>query len=259
MKDTVLCTSGKAYFRCNDTWTTLEDPNIYHVAIVPGLELSVTETAKRCYYIFAKDTTAVVFAVTTTTGGNAKVSKHFAKKLEIDLDVETLDYLDCQRDRDNNIVLLYGTMNHNTGSIDTNYFAWSEDDFTNRKIIPDPKETTKLPNRYLEGTKIDFRDHGNLISLLNLTNEKQLDHSRHFQFVQGIYYGNVLVPYEMPPGIRIVRLYGSPHKFIFLAKNGSFYEAVYDGSAFVSTKLDILKPNDVHTMKDITGLCVSYR
>lgn len=247
LKSLVVCVPQRAYFQHNNTWITLDDPNIKLSAIVPGLEIQINETTKRRYYIFGNQS-AVVYAV---TDNGTQLS--FSKKLEIDLE-DNLDYLDCQRDRDNNIVLLFGKTNHNTGSIEMNYFAWSEEDFTNRKVIPDPKETKKLPNRSMVSTKVDFREHGNLISLLSMTKEITTESSRTFSFHQGLFFGNVQIPLEVP--FSMVQVYGSPHRFVLLGRNGNFYDCSYNGTSIDATKTLYTSP--IASMKDIRSMVVTF-
>ena len=204
---------------CHDGWfaicsgagcTKFVDPNAYLCVPIPGIEMVVGNALRR-YAVFAKGSTASVKAITFNEG---KVTA--TTKLELDLG-EPVDFLDCQRDRDDNIVILWGRRNVLTGNAVTQYVAWSEDELMSKNPQVNVLETHKLPPRNVSSTKIDYRDHGNLLALVTTISETEDNGSRTFAVDQKIMFGNHVL--ESPPA-RVFHVFGAPGDYVKATQEG---------------------------------------
>ena len=253
LSKTIFLSNGKLFYKScltDPEYSVLQEPLAQHGAWVPGLEITI-QNIRRRYLVLAKGSTACIYAVSYTE--DQKVL--FNKKAEFDLDEEEpITYLDCQRDRDAKIVVLWGHFNNNTGAVsDVSYFAWTEDDFIARK--GNPQTTTKLPNRTVAATRIDYRDHGNLLSLVTDMKEAEVEGVRTFLYTQAIVFGNVQLPVPMK-GTRFVHIYGSPLHFISMTSNGTISEHKYVNNVYQTEKSTIQKPN--LSVRAITSMIVPF-
>jgi hypothetical protein len=249
----IFLTDGKIHYKNDLTdgteYSIIQEPLAYYGAWVPGVDVPI-QNVKRKYLVLAKNSTACIYAVSYTD--DKKVL--FNKKAEFDLDEQTpITYLDCQRDRDANIVVLWGHFNNNTGSVsDVSYFAWTEEDFIARKS--NTQTTTKLPNRSIVNTKVDYRDHGNLLSLVTDMKECQQDKIRYFSYNQAVVFGNIQLPIFIKD-TRFLHVYGSPLHFIVLGSNGTLYEIKLVESSYSIQKCSSQKPNvPVRTITSMLAL-----
>ena len=224
--------NGSIFLRHNNTWTSVPESTAHLAVWVPGLDANTT-LGLRKFIITGKGSKLGIIAV--TYGDDVIVSK----KTELYLD-EPIDYLDCQRDRDNNIVILFGRRNHNTGAVETNYMAWTEEDFMNRRVDA-IIETDKVPERLISGTRIDYRDHNNLLALVTVMNEDTSAAVRTFSLEQMVLFGNTLL--KVPTEKKLYALYGAPEHFIYVNANG-LYELTNQGPH----KLDIDLPVPAKTL-----------
>ncbi len=209
----IVVSDGSFSVKTKESWKTIVEPHCSLGVLVPGAVLTVNN-ALRLYAVFAKDTTACVYAI--TFGDLVTVQK----KLELDLGEESpIDFLDCQRDRDNQIVLLWGHRNHLTGFAEQGFFAWTEDEFLSKRMNVTPMDTHKLPNRIAWTTKIDYRDHGNLLALVTRTSESESEGRRAFSVQNEIYFGNTILQTVDPS---ILNVYGSPVEYFTLRPTGLY-------------------------------------
>jgi hypothetical protein len=208
-----VAANGSLFMYTTKQWHRFTEPLANYIAWVPGLELNVQieqGPAVRRYLMVAKGSLAGILAVTYGPNGLVLVSK----KAEFDLN-EDIDYFDCQRDRDNNIILLFGQFNHNIGSLKgINYCGWTEEEFIQRK--EGTIEPKKLLNRTSGNARVDFRDHGNLLALVSNITEKN-ETERQFFFEQSIHFGSYVVPMQFEK--RLYAVYGSPVHFIVISGN----------------------------------------
>lgn len=207
---TFMLASNGSIYAYTTKWHKFIEPLAKYLVWVPGLEQTVQieqGPAIRRYIIVAKDNVAAIMAVTYGPNGMLIISK----KAEFDL-TETIDYLDCQRDRDNNIILLFGQFNHHIGSLKTvNYCGWTEEEFVQRK--EGTIEPKRLLNRTSASARIDFRDHGNLLALVSNITEKN-ETERQFFYEQSIHFGSYVIPMHFEK--RLYAVYGSPLHFVVI-------------------------------------------
>jgi hypothetical protein len=232
--------NGQLFLRHQSLWTSVAEATADLAVWVPGIDAN-TSLGLRKFIITGKKNKLGIIAVTYEAE-----TVSISKKAELDLD-EDIDYLDCQRDRDNNIVILFGKRNNNTGSVETSYMAWSEDDFMNRRV-DQIIETNKLPERMAAGTKIDYRDHNNLLGLVTMMNEDTTAAVRTFSSDQAVVYGNTLL--KVPTEKKLYAVYGAPEHFVYVNANG-LYEMKTNGPH----KLDIELPV---APKSITAFLVQF-
>jgi hypothetical protein len=229
----IVLADGSFSVRTKESWKTIPEAHCQLGVLVPGAILSVNN-ALRVYAIFAKDTTACVYAI--TFGDMVTVQK----KLELDLQEDKpIDFLDCQRDRDNQIVLLWGHRNHLTGYAEQNFFAWTEDEFLSKRMNLTPTDTHKLPNRIAWTTKIDYRDHGNLLALVTSTTESEHEGRRAFTMQNQVFFGNTILK---PVDPSVVGVYGSPLEFYTLKATGLYKDETCVVPIALKKTLSILVP-----------------
>lgn len=234
LKRLVFCTEGSIVLVDNDVIHAVPEPCAHLCVPIPGVDLTIGNALRR-YMIVSNKATAAVIAVTYNQG---KVTA--SKKLEIDLG-DPADFLDCQRDRDDNIVMLWGTRNVLTGNADKHYVAWTEEELLSKNPQINVLETHKLPPRTSAATKIDFRDHGNLLSLVTTVTETDVNDTRVFSMDQTILFGNHIVERQAP---RVYHCFGAPGNFVKATPDG----IVYNGQN---------RPCAVD-LKKVTGLCVWF-
>ncbi len=201
LKRYVLAYEGLLLVRSGDTTTKIAEPSAKLIVPVPGLDIFVGTMLRR-YAIVAKDTTAAVLAL-TFDGPTVRC----VKRMEIDLG-DPADFIDCQRDRDDNIVFFWGQRNALTGGASVQFVAWTEDEFLSKTPTVNVVETHKVPNRMTGNVRMDYRDHGNLLTLVTDVAEV----GDQYSVTQRTLFGrHVLETTELSQGgMRKYHVFGSP-------------------------------------------------
>jgi hypothetical protein len=215
LKRFVLSYDGHLLVRSGDTTTKIVEPCAKLVVPVPGLDVFVGTMLRR-YAIVAKDSTAAVLAL-TFDGTSVKC----VKRMEIDLG-EPADFIDCQRDRDDNIVFFWGQRNALTGGASVQLVAWTEEDFLSKTPTVNVVETHKVPNRMTANARVDYRDHGNLLSLVTDVTEV----GDAYSVTQRLLFGrHILENTLLAPGVvRKYHVYGSPLDFVEIQYQAVVYK-----------------------------------
>lgn len=140
--------------------------------------------------------------------------------LKFDLVNESSDipnWIDCQRDVNNVLVFSWGFINSLTGSLkESNCFALEEDSllvhaetkFTDKFLVPEIRNA--------ENAKIDYRDHGNLMSIHHTVADTDSE-DRKWMHSYEICFGNYLLMTLNTDARPIEGIYGSAHDFILLS------------------------------------------
>jgi hypothetical protein len=228
-------------FHSDGKHVLVKEPCAYYGVPVPGTEL-ITDDNLRRYIVVAKDSTAAILEIRYAKDKAPSVKRMFEMDLE---ETRPIDFLDCQRDRDANIVLIWGHRAEHTGGADLKYFALSHEDFMNKKVNMAPFETSKLPNRSLPGTRIDFRDHGNLLALVDFITEGSDDTKRTFQLNQHIVYGSTAIGNAKLPE-RMFAVFGAPTQYVALGVSKNIW-SITQSSHTKALSVDIV-PSDVTSM-----------
>jgi hypothetical protein len=168
-------------------------------------------------YVWALD-------ATTMEGGLYRIGKG-GPSLLVEFEVpkdetdEKPNWIDCQRDQEGSLVLLWGFISPQTGNINTqNVMIFDDTVFTSNKDISFLTEMHAMPNRRLEGTRIDWRDHGNLLSMYHSIedhNEEPL--KRRWVHNYEIVFGSSLLMTMSTDARPIESIYGSPEDVILLS------------------------------------------
>jgi len=141
-------------------------------------------------------------------------------------DVEP-NWIDCQRDQEGSLVLLWGHISPQTGNINTqNVMIFDDTVFTSGKDITFLTEMHAMPNRRSEGTRIDWRDHGNLVSVHHTVQEDQKSDGpeaslRSWQHTYEIVFGDFLLMTITTDARPIESVFGSPTEMILLSPMSS--------------------------------------
>jgi len=172
-------------------------------------------------YVWALD-------ATTMEGGLYRIGKG-GPSLLVEFEVpkdetdEKPNWIDCQRDQEGSLVLLWGFISPQTGNINTqNVMIFDDTVFTSNKDISFLTEMHAMPNRRLEGTRIDWRDHGNLVSVHHTVQEDQKSEGldapvRSWQHTYEIVFGDFLLMTITTDARPIESVFGSPTEMILLS------------------------------------------
>jgi hypothetical protein len=138
--------------------------------------------------------------------------------LEFDLSKspDKTNWIDCQRDSDNVLVFSWGHINSLTGSLQERFCFALDDDFVTNPIFKN--DVSECPQRAIKGSKIDYRDHGNLMSVHHTVTDKNVDKDdRAWMHSYDICFGNFLVLSMNTDSRPIESVYGAAHDFFLLS------------------------------------------
>ena len=194
-----------------EKWTIKELPRAYLVAPLPGLKGHVwTLQPKTC--------SAAIYRLEPTF--------HCVMEFDLpqDADASEPNWIDCQRDSEGALVLLWATLNVVTGSpINENMVALDEESI----LSNDPKEINflstiaEMPNRCKTGARIDWRDHGNLLSVHHTVKDDAQVMGpvmgRHWTHTYEIVFASTLLMSMTTDARPIESVYGSPLDIILLS------------------------------------------
>lgn len=228
-------------FQADGKYALVKEPCAFYGVPVPGTDV-ITDDNLRRYIVVAKGSTAAILEIRYTKDKMPSVKRMFEMDLE---ESAPIDFLDCQRDRDANIVLIWGHRAEYTGGAELKYFALSYEDFMNKKVNMAPFETSKLPDRSTPGTRIDFRDHGNLLALANFITEGTDDAKRTFQLNQHVIYGSTAISNPKLPE-RLFAAFGAPPLYVALGASKTLW-SISAASHTKAASVDIV-PSDVTSM-----------
>jgi hypothetical protein len=131
------------------------------------------------------------------------------------------NWIDCQRDTEGALVLLWGHINSLTGNLNTqNVLALDEDALvSNRGLNIDFLQSISgLPNRHHVGqARIDWRDHGNLLSVHHTVNDEQQGLQRLWTHNYEIVFADYLLMTLSTDARPIESIYGSPFDVVLLS------------------------------------------
>jgi hypothetical protein len=138
--------------------------------------------------------------------------------LEFDLQgTERINWIDCQRDIDNALIFSWGHINSLTGSIQENNCFALDDSFVTSNDVSFKSEFSQVPSRSVLNSKIDYRDHGNLMSVHHTVNDDDTKDSRTWIHTYDICFGNYLVMTQSTDSRPVEAIFGSAHDFFLLS------------------------------------------
>jgi hypothetical protein len=175
--------------------------------------------------------------------------------LEFDLDRgENINWIDCQRDADNGLVLSWGHINSLTGSLQER-FCVAFDDWTNEFKT----EMAEVPGRTALGSRVDYRDHGNLMSIHHTVTDDDESKDRKWTHTYEICFGNYLLMTLSTDSRPINSIYGAAHDFMLLSPlsaTQSIQQWFFDGNKYAQyTSFSVPKV----PKGEWASICVPYK
>jgi hypothetical protein len=134
--------------------------------------------------------------------------------LEFDLESSQPNWIDCQRDADNILVFSWGRINSLTGSLQERFCFALDDDFMTKPVFK--SDITECESRAVKGSKIDYRDHGNLMSIHHTVQDVDKK-DRSWSHTYEICFGNYLLMSLTTDSRPIEAIYGAAHDFLLLS------------------------------------------
>jgi hypothetical protein len=140
--------------------------------------------------------------------------------LEFDVPQEGHDgepnWIDCQRDSEGRLVLMWGHINGLTGALGCqNVMGLDEDTLEAFDADPDT-----VPSRTKVGSRIDYRDHGNLLSVHHVVQDSTTgpsNNQRSWDHVYQIVFGQNQILEMSSKNRPVTAIYGSPVDFALLS------------------------------------------
>jgi len=175
--------------------------------------------------------------------------------LEFDLDRgESINWIDSQRDADNGLVLYWGHINSLTGSLEER-FCVAFDDWTKEFKT----EMADVPARTILGSRVDYRDHGNLMSVHHTVADDDESKDRKWTHTYEICFGNYLLMTLSTDSRPIYSIFGSAHDFMLLSPlsaSQSIQQWFFDGIKYAQyNSLSVPKV----PKGEWTSVCVAYK
>lgn len=131
-----------------------------------------------------------------------------------------INWIDCQRDSEGHLVLLWGHINPLTGALNTQNVAGIDEDTlssgtTNTVFLQDLAD---LPDRRKVGLRVDWRDHGNLLSVHHSVHDDAPPGSdRHWTHSYEVVFADHLLMTLTTDARPIEGIFGSPHEMLLLS------------------------------------------
>lgn len=205
----VLAGHGQLAYRAAagpSDFVTVEAPRAHLVAGLPGV-------AGRCVWALRPESyEAAIY----------QLEPAFKTLAEFELPRDELEgppnWIDCQRDSEGSLVLLWGRINSLTGALYTQHIAAFDED----QLLADSfefLETTSgsVPNRRKPGARIDFRDHGNLLSVHHTVEDDNSGTVRRWTHHFDVVFGNHLLMTLETDSRPVEAIYGSPLQMLLLS------------------------------------------
>jgi len=172
------------------------------------------------------------------------------------------NWIDSQRDSEGNLVLHWGHINAYTGSLAfENMMALDEDTIEDPTTMEFLEKIAVMPKRREKGQKVDYRDHGNLLSVyhkvkdtFDSTNgQRKWSHTYELLFAE-----TSILTYETESR-PIEAVYGSPQEFLVLCPLSKIQLQHWTLNAN-GTKFDMKERQELPKLVDgyWSSLCISY-
>jgi hypothetical protein len=127
------------------------------------------------------------------------------------------NWIDCQRDSEGALVLIWGTINPLTGALHSqNVSALNEEALFSNEESEILASMAPLPNRRRLGYKVDWRDHGNLLSVHHQVVDAPGPVRKWTHNYDIVFADTILLSLETE-GRPIEAIFGSPKEMILLS------------------------------------------
>jgi hypothetical protein len=209
----VLAGHGKLAFKATGgDWSVFEAPRAHLVARLPGFP-------GRCIWALNPETReAAIYQL------DGSVAPKTLAEFELPIDeVEgPANWIDCQRDTEGSIWLLWGRINALTGALYTQHTAAFDEEALQSdafEFLETP--TGEVPNRRSRGARIDYRDHGNLLSVHHEVSDDNTATERRWTHSFDVVFGNHLLMTLKTDSRPVEAVYGSPLQLLLLSPMSS--------------------------------------
>ena len=194
----VLSAKGRLAWRQGSKWTVMDAKHTGLVASLPGLP-----------YVWTMDPDTMSCGIYTSTG--------LAVEFDLPKDSEVPNWIDCQRDPEGALVLMWGHINPLTGSLGAqNACAFDEDALVQSSTLEFLDAFVPLKARRSPGARVDWRDHGNLLSVHH-TVEDDASAARKWVHTFEVVFGNNLLMTLTTDLRPIEAVFGCPTDMILLS------------------------------------------
>ena len=127
------------------------------------------------------------------------------------------NWIDCQRDAEGSLVLLWGQINALTGGLQTQNMVAFDEDFATGAQFTMLDQISELPDRRSLGTRVDWRDHGNLLSIHHSITDTTDSGERSWTHSYEVVFGHNLLMTFSTSARPIEAVYGSPHDVFLMS------------------------------------------
>lgn len=205
MRNVILSGNGHLAWKCDTEWIIEKCDQAYLVSSLPGLELRHVWTLKP-----------------GTLEASIVCLEPYKVVAQFELTPDEVsgepNWIDCQRDSEGSLVLLWGTINPLTGSLFTqNIMAFDEDCLTESKPFEMLDTISEIPSRKSIGNRVDWRDHGNLLSVHHSVSDSVTNGERSWNHTYEIVFGQHLLLTLQSDSRPIEAVYGCPHDVFLLS------------------------------------------
>jgi hypothetical protein len=205
MQNVILCGNASIAWRTNNEWHIEACDQAHLVATLPGLE-------KR--YVWALKPSTLEAAIVCL--------EPYKVVAQFDLTPDEVsgvpNWIDCQRDSEGSLVLLWGTINPLTGSLYTqNILAFDEECLLESKPLEMLESISSLPERRVTGVRVDWRDHGNLLSVHHTVSDSTVEMERCWKHTYEVVFGQNLLMTFSSDSRPIEAVYGCPNDVFLLS------------------------------------------
>jgi len=196
----VLAGHGTLAYKKNNVWTFKQVVQAGLVCCIPGLQ-------EKVWLVCPKSGKSSIYDI--------KLDKNI---LEFDLpSTECPTWIDCQRDSEGSLVLIWSTLNSITGSsqcenmiaLDEDLLASGQGDFL--------AHISAMPSRRCIGTRLDFRDHGNLVNCYHAVKDSEVNGMRTWLHTYELCFANNLLMTLETDSRPIEAVFGSPFDIVLLS------------------------------------------
>lgn len=127
------------------------------------------------------------------------------------------NWIDCQRDVEGSLVLIWSKLNNITGSSSHENMVALDEELLNTGQGEFLQQISVVPQRRFRGTRLDFRDHGNLVHVQHSVKDSQGPLKRIWTHNYDIIFANSLLMTLETESRPIEAVYGTPFDIVLLS------------------------------------------
>ena len=200
MENLVITGHGQLCYYEAKQYTVVAASRAFLCASLPGLIGHV-------WCLNPKTNEAAIYCVKPTF----KTVAHF----ELPKEASDATWIDCQRNLEGHLVLLWGQINSFTGSMYTQNMSVLDEDALLEGHVTFLDSEQGIPNRQTKGLRLDWRDHGNLLSVQH-TVKDSFTTKRVWTHTYDIVFSNYCIASIQTDSRPIEAVYGTPKDFLLL-------------------------------------------